>query len=341
MSGPRSRILVTAHAGALGTPSNSLASLDAAMDAKADVIEFDLRLTADGLIFLSHNESLHDVHGRSLRIVDHTRATLLGCCPGTLGLETVLEAFRKRLSAHQVHRTQDSAFGVSSRNPETDAPENEESMPWGHAAERTIAYRAGGTESRAGADRKHESEPQGSEHTCSMIPCAAAHAFEPGFCMLNLDIKEPGALEPAALVLRAQGLETRALFSGLDLEGIRKAAASEAVQGIPYLFNADALVPFPVDTPEADGLSQIRAERVCELATECGCSGINLEWIRADRVFVRRCRELGMRIMLWTVDDPDAMRSVLALEPDSITTNRPDLLFELLGEEGSPRTGRH
>jgi glycerophosphoryl diester phosphodiesterase len=159
--------------------------------------------------------------------------------------------------------------------------------------------------------------------------------------MLNLDIKEHGALDPAARALRAQGFEDRAFFSGLDLEGIRKAADSKVVRGIPYLFNADAFVSFPIDTPDADDLRHVQAERVCKLATDCGCSGINLEWTRADRAFVCRCQESGMRIMLWTVDDPVAMRSVLALGPDSITTNRPDLLFGLLEEESSSPIWRH
>ena len=45
---------VTAHAGAMGTPDNSLESLEVGL-ANADVIEFDLRFTSDGTPVLSHS----------------------------------------------------------------------------------------------------------------------------------------------------------------------------------------------------------------------------------------------------------------------------------------------
>ena len=45
---------VTAHTGAMGTPDNSLESIEVGL-ANADVIEFDLRFTSDGTPVLSHN----------------------------------------------------------------------------------------------------------------------------------------------------------------------------------------------------------------------------------------------------------------------------------------------
>ena len=45
---------VTAHAGAMGTPDNSMESLEVGL-ANADIIEFDLRFTSDGAPVLSHN----------------------------------------------------------------------------------------------------------------------------------------------------------------------------------------------------------------------------------------------------------------------------------------------
>lgn len=48
-------LLVTAHSGCLDTPANSLAFLDAALDAGADFLEFDLRLSAERTLVLSHD----------------------------------------------------------------------------------------------------------------------------------------------------------------------------------------------------------------------------------------------------------------------------------------------
>ena len=45
---------VTAHTGAMNTPENSLLSIQTGL-ANADIVEFDVRFTADGVPVLSHN----------------------------------------------------------------------------------------------------------------------------------------------------------------------------------------------------------------------------------------------------------------------------------------------
>ncbi|TMR09411.1 glycerophosphodiester phosphodiesterase [Nonomuraea turkmeniaca] len=46
--------------------------------------------------------------------------------------------------------------------------------------------------------------------------------------------------------------------------------------------------------------------------------------------YVRRVHGLGMRVLTWTVDNPDVMRRMLAYRVDGIITNRPGVLAELL-----------
>jgi len=48
-------LLVTAHSGCLGTPPNSLTFAEAALEAGADFLEFDLRLSVQGTLVLSHD----------------------------------------------------------------------------------------------------------------------------------------------------------------------------------------------------------------------------------------------------------------------------------------------
>lgn len=50
--------LVTAHAGCLGTPPNSMENLKAAIDAGSDIIEVDLRSTRDGRVVLTHDDTI-------------------------------------------------------------------------------------------------------------------------------------------------------------------------------------------------------------------------------------------------------------------------------------------
>ena len=45
----------TAHTGCIGTPANSLESIDVAVEHGSDIVEFDLNFTADGRAVLSHD----------------------------------------------------------------------------------------------------------------------------------------------------------------------------------------------------------------------------------------------------------------------------------------------
>jgi glycerophosphoryl diester phosphodiesterase len=49
--------------------------------------------------------------------------------------------------------------------------------------------------------------------------------------------------------------------------------------------------------------------------------------------FVSAAHERGMKVHVWTVDDAEDMRRLLAMGVDGIITDRPDRLMEVLGEE--------
>jgi glycerophosphoryl diester phosphodiesterase len=64
---------VLAHRGlATGSPENSLAAFQAAMDAGADVIECDVRATKDNVAVFAHDETLERVFGNPARVRDLT-----------------------------------------------------------------------------------------------------------------------------------------------------------------------------------------------------------------------------------------------------------------------------
>ncbi len=50
-----------------------------------------------------------------------------------------------------------------------------------------------------------------------------------------------------------------------------------------------------------------------------------------DAKFLAACHSIGAEVHVWTVNDPDAMRALLALGVDGIMTDRPDLLNEVVG----------
>jgi len=52
-----------------------------------------------------------------------------------------------------------------------------------------------------------------------------------------------------------------------------------------------------------------------------------------DSTFVARAHRAGKEVHVWTVNDPGRMRDLLRLGVDSIITNRPDILRQVLSEE--------
>ncbi|OHE85704.1 MAG: hypothetical protein A2579_08085 [Lysobacterales bacterium RIFOXYD1_FULL_69_11] len=67
----RRDVTITAHRGAsMVAPENTLAAFQAAIDAGADAIEFDVRLSSDGAVVVFHDSDLRRVSGDPRRVAD-------------------------------------------------------------------------------------------------------------------------------------------------------------------------------------------------------------------------------------------------------------------------------
>jgi glycerophosphoryl diester phosphodiesterase len=89
--------LIIAHRGASAdAPENTLAAFRLAIDEGADGLECDLRMSADGVIVISHDDSLKRTHAQPVRIDGATAAALAASDVPTL-IET-LATVRGRLS---------------------------------------------------------------------------------------------------------------------------------------------------------------------------------------------------------------------------------------------------
>jgi glycerophosphoryl diester phosphodiesterase len=53
-----------------------------------------------------------------------------------------------------------------------------------------------------------------------------------------------------------------------------------------------------------------------------------------DARFVTRAHEAGLAVHVWTIDDADEMRRLLALDVDGIMTDRPSVLAATLSGQG-------
>ncbi|MGO4495651.1 glycerophosphodiester phosphodiesterase [Paenibacillus sp. 2RAB27] len=60
--------LLTAHTGCMGTPDNSLLSIETALLSGADIVEEDILITSDGVLVLSHDDLVYSLDGTLFKI---------------------------------------------------------------------------------------------------------------------------------------------------------------------------------------------------------------------------------------------------------------------------------
>lgn len=83
---------VIGHRGARGlAPENTIAGLQKGLEHHVDELEFDLRVTKDNVVVLSHDPELHDPSGNTLEIATHTYDELKTHKPDLTTFEEVLD----------------------------------------------------------------------------------------------------------------------------------------------------------------------------------------------------------------------------------------------------------
>ncbi|MDD4080121.1 MAG: glycerophosphodiester phosphodiesterase [Eubacteriales bacterium] len=130
---------------------------------------------------------------------------------------------------------------------------------------------------------------------------------------LNLDVKEPGVIFPAWEAAQKRGLEGRIIFTG----DVSQEEADEAQKaGLPLWINQYRL---PV--------SQWRRAHLT--ARERGFAMLNIDWRGLNEEMLE---DDPARLSVWTVDEEEKLRELLALGVGSITTREPALALRLRRE---------
>lgn len=89
---------IIGHRGARGlAPENTIASLQKALEHHVDMVEFDLRVTRDGVVVLHHNAKLVDPNGQKHRIADHEYKELKQHKPDLATFKEVLAAIGQKI----------------------------------------------------------------------------------------------------------------------------------------------------------------------------------------------------------------------------------------------------
>lgn len=70
---------------------------------------------------------------------------------------------------------------------------------------------------------------------------------------------------------------------------------------------------------------------IIKTAKEHGLDGVDVKYSGLTKEFVKACRKAGMGLYVWTVDEKAAIKKMVKMGVDGITTNRVDLVKAVLG----------
>jgi glycerophosphoryl diester phosphodiesterase len=74
-------------------------------------------------------------------------------------------------------------------------------------------------------------------------------------------------------------------------------------------------------------LYRILFHRTVEYAQRCGVNGIHPAHSSVDKEFMDKCREAGLKVRPWTVDEPGEAERLAALGVDALISNCPEDLL--------------
>lgn len=69
----------------------------------------------------------------------------------------------------------------------------------------------------------------------------------------------------------------------------------------------------------------------CEQTKAVGAVALGIEFHHMNAYWVQKAHSMGLQVTPWCPDTPEDLRAMIALQPDRICTNRPDILLQLLG----------
>jgi glycerophosphoryl diester phosphodiesterase len=150
-------------------------------------------------------------------------------------------------------------------------------------------------------------------------------AYFPDACF-TLDVKDPGVIVPLAGLLRATGASSRVCVAGARgswLRMLRLLTGDELCTALSWR----DLVHLA-----ARPRGRYGDARFAHVPLRLG----RVPVFRDD--LVARAHDTGIRVIVWTVDDPDTMHRLLDNGVDGIITDRPDLLREVLISRGQWHT---
>ena len=149
----------------------------------------------------------------------------------------------------------------------------------------------------------------------------------------NVDLKAPGTGPALAGIIRKHGAEDRVCVGSFSLRRIKQFRRL-----MPFVVTAAD--PMEVAALAAGRVTRSRtaAPSVFQIPLTHRVGPATVTVLTADRV--RAIHEVGRKVHVWTIDDPDEMHRLIDWGVDGIVSDRPDLLKRVLSDRGMWSTRR-
>lgn len=143
--------------------------------------------------------------------------------------------------------------------------------------------------------------------------------------LLNVEIKSEavglGVVEKVAAAIRARGMINEVVVSSFSPPALEKMHEVAPEIRTAVLYNKDLHV----------GMDPVY------IATGVGASAFNISRVRLTPEMLRKCRENGIPVAVYTVNKKRHLRKTIKLGVHAIFTDRPDRLLEVLAKRDGSR----
>lgn len=135
-------------------------------------------------------------------------------------------------------------------------------------------------------------------------------------CRVNLDIKSTANLPSVDEIINKYQMMNRVFYTGVFEDWVETVRSNSA---IPYYLN------YSVN-------ESVCAQALADKAKNLGVIGINSNFNGVTKEFVDSIHRNGLEVSLWTANTEEEMLICAAMNPDNITTKRPDLLNSIINK---------
>lgn len=140
---------------------------------------------------------------------------------------------------------------------------------------------------------------------------------------MNLDLKSVRNIPALEKMLAEYNMLDRAFYTGVHRRFMEKVRTTGT---LPYYLNADV----PVRYRKSEKALSTLAKRIHAL----GAVGLNTHYGNLTQELVTVLHREGLLVSVWTVNDEETARRVIACGPDNITSKNPDAVAKVFGEGG-------